>query len=56
MAKEKLDLLQFASARVAQLSTGSPQIMWGKVIELKAARTVPDGVPNDTLSYPAAPG
>lgn len=52
----KLDLLQLASARVTQLRTGSPQIMWGKVIELKATRTVSNGVPNDALSDPATPG
>ena len=38
MAEEKLDQLRFASARVAQLRSGSPQMMWRKVIELKGTR------------------
>jgi hypothetical protein len=56
VTKKKLDLLQFATADVTQLGTSSAQIVRGEVIELKAAGTVPNGIPNDALGDPVPPG
>jgi hypothetical protein len=54
--KKKLDLLQFATADVTQLGASSAQIVRGEVIEFEAAGTVPNGIPNDALGNPVAPG
>ena len=32
MPQQELNLLQLATARVAQLRAGSPQVMWGNML------------------------
>ena len=49
MPKQELDLLDFATRGMAQLRTGPPQIVWGKVFHSSPLGTSPDHVPNDVL-------
>src|SRR5205807_1566438 len=54
MSQQELDLLKFTTAIMAQLRTGSPQIMRSNVLQsgLLAARSdhVPDNVLRDTIT------
>jgi hypothetical protein len=49
MPKQKLNLLQFATARVAQLRTGSPQVMRCNMLQARSLATSFDYVPHDIL-------
>lgn len=53
--QQKLDLLQFSAAIMAQLRTGSPQIVWGNVLQSRFLAASPDYVPDHVLGYAVAP-
>ena len=49
MPQQELDLLQLSTIIVAQLRTGSPQIMWSDVLQSRPFAAGPHHVPNDVL-------
>ena len=49
MPQQELNLLQFATARVAQLGTGSPQVMRGNVFQSRSLAAGLDYVPHNIL-------
>jgi hypothetical protein len=56
MPEEELDLFDFATCSVAQLCTGSAQIVWCEVIQLRPFGTPPNHVPDDVLGNAFSPG
>ena len=49
VSQQELNLLQLAAARVAQLGTGSPQVMWGDVLQARSLAATLDYIPHDIL-------
>jgi len=49
MPQQELNLLQFATARVAQLGTGSPQVMRRNMLQAHSLAATLDYVPHDIL-------
>jgi hypothetical protein len=49
MAQQELNLLQLAAARVAQLRTGSPQVMRRNMLQARSLAATLDHVPHDIL-------
>ena len=49
MPQQELNLLQFATAAVAQLRTGSPQVMRCDVLQARSLATALDHVPHNIL-------
>jgi len=49
MAQQELNLLQLAAARVAQLRTGSPQVMRCNMLQARSLAATLDHVPHDIL-------
>jgi hypothetical protein len=55
MPQQELNLLQLATARVAQLGTGSPQVMRGNVFQSRSFAAGLDYVPHNILRHPFPP-
>jgi len=49
VSQQELNLLQLTAARVAQLGTGSPQVMRGDVLQARPFAATLDYVPHDIL-------
>jgi hypothetical protein len=49
MSQQELNLLQLSTARVAQLGTGSPQVMGSDVLQARFFAATLDYVPHDIL-------
>src|SRR5713226_8665818 len=49
MPQQELNLLQLATARVAQLRAGSPQIMWCNMLQARSLAAALDYVPHNIL-------
>ena len=56
MPEQELDLLDFATRGMAELRTGPPQIVWGKMFHPSPLGTSPDHVPDDVLGDAFSPG
>jgi hypothetical protein len=55
MPQQELNLLQFAAAAVAQLRTGSPQVMWCNMLQARSLAAGLDHVPYNILRDPLPP-
>jgi hypothetical protein len=55
MSQQELNLLQLSTARVAQLRTGSPQVMRGNVLQARSLAAGLDYVPHDILRDASSP-
>jgi hypothetical protein len=55
MAQQELNLLQLATARVAQLRTGPPQVVRCNMLQARSLATSFDYVPHDILRYAFSP-
>jgi hypothetical protein len=55
MPQQELNLLQLAAARVAQLGTGSPQVMRGNVFQSRSLAAGLDYVPHNILREAFSP-
>jgi hypothetical protein len=49
MPQQELNLLQLATARVAQLRTGSPQVVWCDMLQARSLAATLDYVPHEIL-------
>ena len=56
MSQEELDLFDFASGGMAKLCTGSAQIVWSEVIQLRPIGAPPNHIPDDVLGDAFSPG
>lgn len=55
MAQQKLDLLEFTAAAVAQFRTGAAQVMGCNVLQSRSLTTGPHHIPDYVLRYTFAP-
>ena len=55
MTEKKLNLLQFAAIRMAELCAGSPKVVRREVVELQTQCTAPDYVPDDVFGDAVTP-
>ena len=55
MPQQELNLLQFAAARMAQLRTGSPQVMRRNMLQARSLAAALDYIPHDILGQAFSP-
>src|ERR1700688_1674892 len=55
MPQQELNLLQLPTAAVAQLRTGSPQIVWSNVLQTRSLTAGPNYIPHHILRDASTP-